>query len=134
MLVEKEVQKGTEVVLGFVRDPDLGPLVMFGSGGILVELLRDVSYRSLPASDADFRNMLRETLCYKLLQGFRNDPPADMESLIELMTEATAVFLSNPWMKELEFNPVVVLPVGQGVRVLDVMLSASKGAAGELRV
>jgi len=134
VLVEKEVQKGTEVVLGFVRDPDLGPLVMFGSGGILVELLRDVSYRSLPASDADFRNMLRETLCYKLLQGFRNDPPADMESLIELMTEATAVFLSNPWMKELEFNPVVVLPVGQGVRVLDVMLSASKGAAGELRV
>jgi hypothetical protein len=77
--------------------------------------------------------MVRDTLCYKLLQGFRNRPPADVKSLIELIAETAAVFLSNPWMKELEFNPVVVLSAGQGVRVVDVMLSASKEFAGELR-
>ncbi|MGH7843654.1 MAG: acetate--CoA ligase family protein, partial [Candidatus Binatia bacterium] len=131
VLVEKEVNKGIEVVVGFLRNPDLGPLVMFGSGGILVELLRDVSYRSLPASADDLKSMVRDTLCYKLLQGFRNHPPADVNSLIELMGETAAVFLSNPWMKELEFNPVAVLPSGQGVRVLDVMLSASNEIAGE---
>jgi len=125
VLVEKEVDKGTEVVVGFLRDQDLGPLVMFGSGGVLVELLRDVSYRSLPAGADDLNSMVRDTLCYKLLQGFRNHPPADVKSLIELMTETAVVFLANPWMKELEFNPVVVLPAGQGVRVLDVMLSVS---------
>ena len=128
VLVEKEVGKGTEVILGFLRNPELGPLVMFGSGGILVELLRDVSYRSLPATADDFRSMLQETLCYKLLQGFRNQPPADMEGLLDLMREAAAVFLANPWMKELEFNPVAVLPKEQGVRVLDVALTVSKGA------
>jgi succinyl-CoA synthetase beta subunit len=133
VLVEKEVNKGTEVVVGFLRDPDLGPLVMFGSGGILVELLRDVSYRSLPAPADDLKSMVHETLCYKLLDGFRNHSPADVKSLIELMMEAAAVFLDNPWMKELEFNPVVVLPDSQGVRVLDVVLSASKEIAGESR-
>jgi acyl-CoA synthetase (NDP forming) len=99
---------------------------MFGSGGILVELLRDVSYRSLPGTADDFRNMVQDTLCHKLLQGFRNQAPADMEALLDLMREAAAVFLANPWMKELEFNPVVVLPEEQGVRVLDVALTASE--------
>ena len=128
VLVEEEVNKGTEVVVGFLRNPDLGPLVMFGSGGVLVELLRDVSYRSLPASADDLKSMVRDTLCYKLLQGFRNHPPADVKSLVELISEAAAVFLSNPWMRELEFNPVIVLPKEQGVRVLDVALTASTGA------
>jgi len=129
VLVEEEVNKGTEVVVGFLRNPDLGPLVMFGSGGILVELLRDVSYRSLPATADDLKSMVRDTLCYKLLQGFRNHPPADVKSLVELISEAAAVFLANPWMKELEFNPISVLPKDQGgVRVLDVALTVSKGA------
>lgn len=129
VLVEQQVTSGTEVVLGLIRNPDLGPLVMFGSGGILVELLRDVSYRSLPASDEDFTRMVSETLCYKLLQGFRNQAPADLEGLLDLMREAGAIFLANPWMKELEFNPVSVLPKDQGgVHVLDVALTVSKGA------
>ena len=129
VLVEQQVTSGTEVVLGLIRNPDLGPLVMFGSGGILVELLRDVSYRSLPASDEDLTRMVSETLCYKLLQGFRNQAPADLEGLLDLMREAGAIFLANPWMKELEFNPVSVLPKDQGgVHVLDVALTVSKGA------
>jgi acetate---CoA ligase (ADP-forming) len=127
VLVEQEVNKGIEVILGFLRNPELGPLIMFGSGGILVELLRDVSYRSLPGTAEDFTSMVQETLCYKLLQGFRNQPPADMDGLVDLMIEAAAVFLANPWMKELEFNPVVVLPKERGVRVLDVAMTASKG-------
>jgi acetyltransferase len=126
VLVEQEVEQGTEVVVGFLRDPDLGPLVMFGSGGILVELLRDVGYRSLPLTAGDLKNMVRDRLCYKLLQGFRNHPAADVKGLIEVMTEAATVFLSNPWIKELEFNPVAVLPQGAGARVLDVVLTASK--------
>jgi acetyltransferase len=126
VLVEMEIIKGIETILGFLRNPELGPLVMFGSGGILVELLRDVSYRSLPGTADDFRSMVQDTLCHKLLQGFRNQAPADMEALLDLMREAAAVFLANPWMKELEFNPVVVLPEEQGVRVLDVALTASE--------
>jgi acyl-CoA synthetase (NDP forming) len=124
VLVEQEVPSGTEVVLGLIRKPDLGPLVTFGSGGILVELLRDVSYRSLPASDEDLSSMVRETLCYKLLQGFRNQAAADLDSLFDLIRESGAIFLANPWMKELEFNPVSILPKNQGgVRILDVALS-----------
>ena len=123
VLVEEQVERGTEVILGFLRKAELGPLVMFGSGGILVELIRDVSYRSLPAGREDLAGMVRETLSYKLLQGFRNQPAGDVEGLLDLMTEASALFLANPWMKELEFNPIVVLPAGRGVRALDVVLT-----------
>ncbi|MBI2986597.1 MAG: acetate--CoA ligase family protein [Deltaproteobacteria bacterium] len=123
VLVEEQVERGTEVILGFLRKPELGPLVMFGSGGILVELIRDVSYRSLPAGREDLAGMVRETLSYKLLRGFRNQPAGDVEGLLDLMTEASALFLANPWMKELEFNPIVVLPAGRGVRALDVVLT-----------
>lgn len=124
VLVEEEVEGGTEVILGFLRNAELGPLIMFGSGGVLVELIRDVSYRSLPAGREVLESMVRETLSYKLLRGYRNQPRGDIESLLDLMAEASAIFLANPWMQEMEFNPVAVLPAGRGVRLLDAVLTA----------
>jgi acetyltransferase len=124
VLVEQQAESGTEVVVGFLRDQDLGPLVMVGSGGIIVELMRDVEYRALPATRQDIEDMLQRTMAAKLLRGFRNRPPGDVDGLMDLITEASALFLENGWMKELEFNPVMVRPAGRGVCALDVVVTA----------
>ncbi len=122
ILIEEMVRGGVEVILGFLRSKELGPVVMFGSGGILVELLHDTNYRSLPLTRAEVEPMIQECSCFKLLKGFRNQTDKDVDSLVEGILQASRVFLANPWIKEMEFNPVAVLDQGQGIKILDVLV------------
>ena len=112
-----------EVILGILQDPDFGPVVVFGSGGILVELLKDSSLRLPPLSHTEALEMISETHVARLLQGFRGRPPSDMGALIEtLMCFSQLAVDLDDLITTLEINPLMVLPEGQGVRAVDVLV------------
>ncbi len=122
VLVEEMVGGGVEVIVGFLRSKELGPIVMFGSGGVLVELVRDTTYRSIPLSRAEAEAMIQESLSFKLMKGFRGQPVKDLNALADGIVQASRIFLANPWIKEMEFNPVAVLDEGRGIKILDALI------------
>jgi acetate---CoA ligase (ADP-forming) len=124
VLVEEMASGGVEVIIGFLRSKELGPVVMFGSGGILVELVGDTSYRSIPLSHQEAEQMVQECLCFKLMKGFRGGEAKDVNALVEGILHAAKIFLANPWIKEMEFNPVTVLDDGHGIKILDALIVA----------
>jgi acetyltransferase len=122
VLVEEMVGGGVEVIVGFLRSKELGPIVMFGAGGVLVELVRDTTYRSIPLSRAEAEAMIQESLSFKLLKGFRGQPVKDLNALADGIVQASRIFVANPWIKEMEFNPVAVLDEGRGIKILDALI------------
>ncbi len=126
VLVEEMVKGGVEVVMGFIRHPEVGPLIMMGAGGVLVELWRRVAFRVLPISRNDAVEMLEETGIHTLLKRFRNQPEKDAEALLDAVFRLSRIFLLNSWIQELEFNPVAVLDKGQGVKALDVLVTKAE--------
>lgn len=112
-----------EVILGVLRDPDFGPAVVFGSGGILVELLKDSALRLPPLSREEALEMIQETRGAKLLRGFRGRPPADVDALADTLVRLSqlAVDLGDV-VQALDINPLMVLPQGQGVRAVDALV------------
>lgn len=124
ILVEEMVSGGVEVAAGFVRDPWLGPIAMLGVGGVLVELLQHVVFRLLPLTRSDAREMLEELPIIRLLSGFRNRPESDVDALLDAFVRLSEAFLANPWIQEMEVNPMIVLERSKGVRALDLLVSA----------
>jgi acetate---CoA ligase (ADP-forming) len=120
--VQKMIAGGQEVILGVKRDPTFGPLMMFGLGGIYVETLADVSFRLAPLTRLDAEEMLAEVRSAKLLAGIRGTPPSDREALIEVMLRLGWLAASCPSIKELDINPLLVLPEDQGVMAVDVRI------------
>jgi acyl-CoA synthetase (NDP forming) len=112
-----------EVILGVMRDPGFGPVVVFGSGGILVELVKDSALRIPPVSLADAGEMIASTRGYKLLQGFRGRPAADIDALADALVNLSrlAVDLADH-ISALDINPLMVLPRGQGVCAVDALV------------
>jgi acetate---CoA ligase (ADP-forming) len=129
VLVQKMITGGQEVIVGVKRDSTFGPLVMFGLGGVYVEALADVSFRLAPLTVADAWDMLEEVHSAKLLEGLRGAPPADRVALVELIVRVGRLAAEHPEIAELDLNPVLVLPQGQGVIAVDVRaILASRGA------
>jgi acetyltransferase len=126
VLVEEMASGGVEVIVGFIRSKELGPIVMFGSGGVLVELVRDTRYRSIPLSRDEAEAMIQESLSFKLLKGFRGQAAKDVEALAAGIVQASRIFLANGWIKEMEFNPVAVLGEGRGIKILDALVVAEQ--------
>jgi acetate---CoA ligase (ADP-forming) len=126
VLVEEMADEGVEVIVGCLRSKELGPIVMFGSGGVLVELVRDTTYRSIPLSRADAESMIQESLSFKLLKGFRGQAAKDVEALAGGIVQASRIFLANSWIKEMEFNPISVLNEGRGIKILDALIVADQ--------
>ena len=116
-LVQGMVEGGAEMMVGAVVDPVFGPVVAYGSGGILVELLGDVSFRIQPLTDVDVAEMLEEVKGTALLRGFRGAPRLDESALTGLLHRVSALLSAAPEIQEMDFNPVKVL--ASGVRVLD---------------
>ena len=117
----QEMVSGVEVLVGCRTDPFYGPLLAGGAGGILVELFRDVAFRLLPVTPAIVEAMLGEVKSAALLDGYRGAPPADMAALIAAVCAIGGFFLDNrSWLREIEINPLTVLPVGEGVRAVDI--------------
>jgi acetyltransferase len=127
-LVEKMAPKGMEVIVGMRRDPNFGPLMMFGLGGVMVELFKDVGFGVAPLTQAQARAMVRKTKAGVLLEGYRGGPAYDLDAVIETLGRLSQLALDHPEIAEVEINPLLVLPAGQGAQVLDarIILSTEK--------
>lgn len=126
VLVEKMAVKGAEVIVGMQRDAYFGPLIMFGLGGITVELFGDVAFRVAPVTRAEAFQMIHETRAGRLLTGFRGQPPADLESVVDCILRLSQLALDFPQIEEAEVNPLVVYPIGQGSLALDGRVSVAR--------
>ncbi len=104
--VQKMVRPGTEVIVGTSKDPQFGPVIMFGLGGIFVEVLKDVSFRIVPVSQRDAQEMIQEIKGYPLLQGYRGKEAANIPVLVEMILKISKFVEKNPIVKELELNPI----------------------------
>ena len=119
--VQKMTRPGTEVIIGATRDPQFGPVLMFGLGGVMVELLRDVSFRVIPLHRWDAGQMIRELDAYPLLEGFRGQEPADMAALEALLLSVSGLVENNPEIRELDLNPVFAYK--DGALVVDARIT-----------
>jgi acetyl-CoA synthetase (ADP-forming) len=104
--VQKMVRPGTEVIIGTSKDPQFGPVIMFGLGGIFVEVLKDVAFRVIPIDRRDAQEMVKEIKGYPLLQGYRGKEPANITVLVEMILKISNLIHKNPQIKGLELNPV----------------------------
>jgi acetyltransferase len=122
-LLIQEMVQGTEVLLGARTDPQYGPFLMVGLGGILVEVLKDVAIRLLPVDEREARAMLKELRGYKVLEGVRGQKPRDVEALVRAMVGLSEVFAAHrDHLSDLEINPLMVGAEGGGVAAVDVRL------------
>jgi len=104
--VQKMARPGVEVIIGMSKDAQFGPVLMFGLGGILVEVLKDVSFRIVPLTKRDAGEMIREIKGYPLLEGYRGQEPVDVSNLEELLLKVSDFVEQNPEVKELDLNPI----------------------------
>ena len=104
--VQKMALPGIEVIIGINRDAQFGPVLMFGLGGILVEILKDVSFKIVPLTRRDAREMIREIKGYPLLEGYRGQEPVDVANLEELVLKVSLFVERHPEVKELDLNPI----------------------------
>jgi acetyl coenzyme A synthetase (ADP forming)-like protein len=118
--VQRMVSGGQEVIVGMKRDPVFGPLVMFGLGGIYVEALGDVSFRLAPLSRQDAEAMIDEVRSARLLEGLRGAAPADHAALVDVLLRVGQLAADCPDIAEMDINPLIVLPAGQGALAVDV--------------
>jgi acetyltransferase len=117
---------GMEILVGMNRDPQFGPLVTFGLGGIYVETLKDVTFRIAPFSPQEAQEMLREIRTHALLDGVRGQPPADKAAIVDTLLRIGQLVTDFPEIVELDINPVIVYPEGQGAISIDMRLILSK--------
>jgi len=119
VVVQEMMKGGIETIAGVTQDPSFGPLIMFGSGGVYTELIKDVALRLHPLTDLDAREMITSIKMAKLFEGFRGAPPSDIKALEDLLLRLSAMVEDLPQINELDFNPVMVMPEGEGVWVID---------------
>jgi len=112
VLVQEMCQSGQEVILGMHRDPQFGPIMMFGMGGILVETLKDVSFYLAPLTAEEARTMLVNTKTYRLLQGVRGREGVDIEAVAEGLQRLSQLVSESPQIEEMDINPYVLGPEG----------------------
>lgn len=122
VLVQEQVRKGREVLVGVKRDPQFGPLVVFGLGGIYVEVLKDVAFRLAPISRAEAREQIRAIRTFPLLKGVRGEPPADLDAAEEIILRVSQLVTDFPEIVEMDINPLVIHNQGEGAIVLDARI------------
>ena len=120
ILVQEMAPSSTEVIVGSTKDPTFGPTIMFGLGGIFVEILRDVAFRLAPITQADAEEMIREIRSYKILEGARGMPRADQEAIAEILLNTSRMLVECPEIKELDMNPVLVYE--KGAKIVDARI------------
>jgi len=108
--VQPMVAPAVEVIVGMSKDPQFGPVIMFGLGGILVEVLKDVSFRIVPLTERDAGEMIREIKGYPILEGYRGQKPASLPALEKLIVQVSRFVEKNSHIRELDLNPVFAYP------------------------
>ena len=111
-----------EVIVGVTRDPQFGHALMFGLGGIFVEVLKEVTFRLIPFTETDAREMIREIKAVKILDGVRGQAPRDIDALVEVMLAVSKMIDENPEISELDCNPTFVYDEGKGALVVDARI------------
>ncbi len=122
VIVQEMVKGGIETIAGVTQDPSFGPLIMFGSGGVYAELVKDVTLRLHPLTDLDAKEMVVSIKMAKLFEGFRGAPPSDIKAVEDLLLRLSAMVEDLPQIGELDFNPVAVMPAGEGYWVIDAKI------------
>ena len=126
VLIQKMAKPGHEVILGMNRYPIFGPLIMFGMGGIFVEIFKDVVFRIAPIGRNNAQAMIKSVKVFPMLDGFRGSPKADIETLQKMIVSLSDLVLDNPEIRELDINPLLVHEEGHGVTVADVRIILSE--------
>ena len=131
ILVERMAPKGVEVILGASRDPKFGPIVMFGLGGMFVETLKDVTFRLAPMWEVSAEIMIHSIKSYNFLKGVRGNPPADIDAIKDCILRLSQLVSDHPEIVELDINPLLVFPEGEGCVVADSRIALSSGKENE---
>lgn len=122
----QQMVSGQEVILSMIRDPQFGPVISFGLGGIYVEILREISQAHVPMTEQQLDEMIKSTKAYKLMSGARGLPEADIESMKDVIKRMVLIALENPEIHELEINPVIVGLKGKGCWAVDALCTLVK--------
>ncbi len=120
VLVQEMAPSSTEIIVGAVKDPQFGQTLMFGLGGIFVELEKDVTFRVAPVSEQDARDMIMGVKAFPLLKGFRNMPAVDIQAIVRVLLSTSKLVMDFPEIKELDLNPV--LAYEKGTKTVDARI------------
>jgi acetyl-CoA synthetase (ADP-forming) len=112
VLVQEMAPPSTEVIVGAIKDPQFGHALMFGLGGVFVEVLKDVTFRIVPINEEEAREMIGEVKAYPLLKGYRGMPQADIEAIVQILLKTSRLVSEHPEIKELDLNPIMVYEKG----------------------
>jgi len=112
ILVQEMAPPSTEVIVGAIKDSQFGPSIMFGLGGIFVEVLKDVTFRVAPITEDEAREMITEVKAYPLLKGYRNQPPVDIDAIVKILLNTSKLVMEHQEIKELDLNPIMVYEKG----------------------
>ncbi len=124
--VSKMIKSGIETIIGARRDRSFGPIVMFGLGGIYVEIMKDVSFRAFPVSRSGAMRMISETRSYPLLLGVRGEKMKDVDAIADTIIRVGSLLHQSPGITDIEINPLVVFDQGKGVKAVDVRILLKK--------
>ena len=125
VLVQQMITGGKEVILGMSRDPQFGPLLMFGLGGIYIEILKDVSFRIAPIGLSEAEEMIQEIRSFPLLKGARGERPVDINTVVDNILRLSQLVTDFPEIIEMDINPLIVFPEGGGTMALDARMTIS---------
>jgi acyl-CoA synthetase (NDP forming) len=112
ILVQEMAPASTEVIVGSIKDPQFGPAVMFGLGGVFVEVLKDVTFRIAPITEEDAYEMIEGVKAYPLLKGYRGSPPADIKAIVGILLATSRLVTEHDEIKELDLNPIMIYEKG----------------------
>lgn len=124
MLIQEFAPEGREVIVGMTKDPQFGPALAFGLGGIFVEVLKDVSFRVAPITKYDAEEMIQEIKGYPILKGVRGQKPVDFEAIINILLNVSKLVMEHPEINEMDLNPIITYP--DGAKTVDARIILSK--------
>jgi acyl-CoA synthetase (NDP forming) len=125
VIIQEFITSGKETIIGMKRDAQFGPLLMFGLGGIYVQVFKDVSFRLAPINELSARHMIESTKASKLLYGVRGEKPSDIESIIESLQRLSQLVMDFPEIQEIDINPLLVFEQGKGCKAIDIRIVIS---------
>jgi len=115
VLIQRMVPQGREIIIGGLMDPQFGQTLMFGLGGVFVEIFKDVTLRIAPIVEQDAREMIHEIKAYPVLKGYRGQPPADEDIIVEILLKASDLMMENPDINQMDLNPVMIYDKGASI-------------------
>jgi acyl-CoA synthetase (NDP forming) len=122
VFIQKMAGKGKEAIIGMNRNPLFGPILLFGLGGVYVELFKDVSFRIAPLRELGTFRMIKQIRGYKMFDGFRGEPPSDVKSIAECLQRLSQLVIECEEIEELDINPLIVYKKGDGAAVVDARI------------